>query len=185
MPKSQLKIGLFVFTIMVFSGCTNATPTSTEEPNSPVVTSKSSPTASIAPDTTPVTTSTVPQADSSTAYLTYTNVNLGFSLELPASWQDKYLIDESGNTVSFLHKESVGKSGAQGALFAVIRYPDIMTNEEAQNGGGGMRSLVFTTDKYSYVLITPTGVEYTDETEDDYLEMSEDIASIMKTVKKY
>ena len=161
-----------------------ATPTSTKESNSPGVTSKSSPTASIAPDTTPVTTSTIAQVDSSTAYLTYTNSKLGFSLELPASWQDKYLIDESGNAVAFLHKESVKKSSAEGTLFTIIRYPGKMTSEQAQNGAG-MRSLVLSTDDYSHVLAYPSGVEYTDETEDDYLKMSEDIASILKTVKEY
>jgi ribulose-5-phosphate 4-epimerase/fuculose-1-phosphate aldolase len=116
--------------------------------------------------------------------LTYTNKDLGFSLELPASWENKYSIDELDNSVAFLHTESKLKTRAQGELFAIIRYPGKMTNEQAQNGAG-MRSLVFTTDKYSYVLATPSGVEYSDETEDDYLKMSADIASILKTVKKY
>lgn len=180
MQKFQLKICLFACTIIVLSGCTNSTPTSTKESNSPVVTSKASPTASIAP-TSPDQT----QANPSAASLTYTNKNLGFSLELPASWENKYSIDEIDNSVGFLHTESDLKTSAQGLLFAIIRYPGKMTNEQALIGGGGTRSLVFTTDNYSYVLITPTGVEYSDETEDDYLEMSADIAWILKTVKKY
>lgn len=195
MRKIQLKICLFAFTIIVFTGCTNSTTsTSAKESNSPVVTSKASPTASIAPtsssksspNATPVTTSPEKtQVDLSAAYLTYTNKNLGFSLELPASWENKYSIDELDNTVAFLHTESKLKSGAQGQLFVIIRYPGKMTKEQALIGGGGMRSLLFTTDTYTYVLITPTGVEYSDETEDDYLKMSADIAWILKTVKKY
>ncbi|MNI59366.1 hypothetical protein D3C73_1145250 [compost metagenome] len=121
---------------------------------------------------------------SSKSSLTYTNKNLGFSLEIPASWEDKYSIEEIDNCVAFLHTESNENSRAQGQLFAIIRYPGIMTNEQAQNGAG-MRSLVFTTDTYSYVLAYPSGVEYTDETEEDYLKMSADIAGILKTVKKY
>jgi hypothetical protein len=168
MQKFQLKICLFVFTIIVFAGCTNSTPTS-----------KSS------QDTTSVTTSTgKTQVDSSAAHLTYTNKSLGFSLELPASWKDKYSIDETDTSVAFLHKESVGKSSAQGELFVVIRYPGKMTNEQAQQGAG-VRSLVLSTDKYSYVLAYPSGVEYTTETQNDYIKMSADIASISKTVKKY
>ncbi|WP_310830687.1 hypothetical protein [Paenibacillus pedocola] len=191
MQKSQLKIYLFAFTIIVFSGCTNSTPASTKESNSPVVTSKASPTVSIAPtslksspDATPVTTSPdQTQVDSSAAYLTYTNKNLGFSLELPSSWENKYSIEEIDNYVAFLHTDSNLKTRAQGELFVIIRYPGNMTNEQVLLGGGGMRSLVFTTDKYSYVLATPTGVEYSDETEDDYLKMSADIPWILKTVK--
>lgn len=136
-------------------------------------------TLSIAPTSTGKT-----QADSSAAYLTYTNKNLGFSLELPASWENKYSIDVLENSVAFLHTQSKLKSGAQGELFVIIRYPGKMTNAQVLLGGGGMRSLVFTTDKYTYVLATPTGVEYSDETEDDYLNMSADIPSILKTVKK-
>lgn len=193
MRKFQLEICLFALTIIVFTGCTNSTSTSPKESNSPVVTSKASPTTLIAPtsskgspDTTSVTTSPdKTQVDFSADYLTYTNKNLGFSLELPSSWENKYSIDELDNTVAFLHTESKLKSGAQGQLFVIIRYPGKMTNEQALIGGGGMRSLLFTTDTYSYVLITPTGVEYSDETEDDYLKMSADIAWILKTVKKY
>ncbi len=136
--------------------------------------------------TTPVTTPPdQTQADSSAAYLTYSNKDLGFSLELPASWKNKYSIKEIDNYVAFLHTESKLKTRAQGELFVIIRYPGKMTNEQVLLGGGGMRSLVFTTDKYSYVLATPTGVEYSDETEDDYRKMSADIPWILKTVKKY
>ncbi|WP_151736886.1 hypothetical protein [Paenibacillus tengchongensis] len=166
MRKLQLKIGLFVVSIMVLSGCTNSAPASTQESNSPAVTSKASPAASIVP----------------TATSKYTNKNLGFSLELPASWENKYSIDENDTAVAFLHKESIGKSSAQGELFAIIRYPGKMTTEQAQQGAG-VRSLVLSTDKYSYVLAYPSGVEYTDETKDDYIKMSEDIAAISKTVK--
>ena len=137
--------------------------------------------------TTPVTTSTgKTQVDSSAAYLTYyTNKNLGFSLELPASWENKYSIEELGNVVSFLHTESNLKTSAQGVVFVVIRYPGKMTKEQVLLGGGGMRKLLFTTDNYTYVLATPTGVEYSDDTEADYLKMSADITWILKTVKKY
>ncbi|WP_150271880.1 hypothetical protein [Paenibacillus tepidiphilus] len=162
MRRFQLNIILFIFTITMLSGCT----------------SKASPAASIAPA------SDSTQADSYADYFTYTNPSLGFSLELPASWNNKYSVEEFDNYAVFLHKESIGKSSAQGQLFAIIRYPGKMTNEQAQNGAG-MRSLVFTTDQYSYVLAYPSGVEYTDETEADYSQMSADIAAISETVKEY
>jgi hypothetical protein len=194
MRKFRLEICLLACTIIIVSGCTNSTPASTKESNAPAVTSKASPTASIAPasssksspDAAPVTASPdQAQADSSAANLTYTNKNLGFSLELPASWENKYSIEAIDNSVLFLHTESDLQTSAQGVLFAVIRYPGKMTKEQALIGAGSTRSLLFTTDNYTYVLITPTGVEYSEETEEEYLRMSADIAWILKTVQKY
>ncbi len=123
-------------------------------------------------------------AASSTAAngIVYTDSPVGFSLTLPALWEGQYSVIPSDTCVSFLHKESAEQSGREnGVLFSIIRYDGKLEAKDVV--GAGERYLVAQTDKYSYVLAYPSGVEYTDASMTGYHKLEADIDKIGKTVK--
>ena len=123
-------------------------------------------------------------AASSTAAngIVYTSSQVGFSLTLPASWKGQYSVIPSDTCVSFLHKESAEQSGREnGELFSIIRYDGKLAAKDVV--GAGERYLVAQTDKYSYVLAYPSGVEYSDASMAGYHKLEADIDKIGKTVK--
>jgi hypothetical protein len=114
--------------------------------------------------------------------IVYANSEVGFSLTLPASWKEQYSVIPSDTSVSFLHKESAEQSGREnGVLFSIIRYDGKLAEKDVV--GAGKRYLVAQTDKYSYVLAYPSGVEYTDTSKAGYQKLTADIDKIGKTVK--
>ena len=111
--------------------------------------------------------------------IVYTNSEVGFSLTLPASWAEQYSVIPSATSVAFLHKESAEQTGREiGVLFNIIRYDGKL----ATVVGAGERYLVAQTNKYSYVLAYPSGVEYTDSSKVGYQKLAADIDKIGKTV---
>ena len=67
-----------------------------------------------------------------------------------------------------------------GVLFSIIRYDGKLAAKDV--AGAGKRYLVAQTNKYSYVLAYPSGVEYTDTSKAGYQKLAADIDKIGKTV---
>jgi len=110
----------------------------------------------------------------------YTNRRLGFSLKLPASWAGKYGVRDGDSSVEFVHKRSEETFDASGLLFYIF-LTDEMT--EGVLGGAGERHLLAQTETVYYVFAGPSGVEFSDESEAEYVEMYGRIAEIIETVK--
>jgi len=113
----------------------------------------------------------------------YSNDVLGFSLTLPATWEGRYIAWETPGGVSFLNAHSNELlGGSSGELFTIGRRNGVLTPEEVLEGSG-LRLLAAQTDMFTYVLSGPSGVQYTDVSEAEYLEMRKDIDTILQTVK--
>lgn len=67
-----------------------------------------------------------------------------------------------------------------GVLFSIIRYNGKLTAKDV--AGAGKKYLVAQTNKYSYVLAYPSGVEYTGTSKAGYQKLAADIDKIGKTV---
>lgn len=117
--------------------------------------------------------------------IVYQNPALGFSMELPADWEGRYVIVENGDTVTVSHKKiREGYGNGMGDLFYVQRLEGSPTEEEANEPGG--RTVALRANGYTYVFGIPTDVRYPAGPEGDaalseeYLQMSE---TALRTVK--
>lgn len=144
------------------------------------VSSAGSPSTSSNPSSLPVTTASSSNSTPADG-IGYTSSEAGFSLTLPASWAGQYGVISSATSVSFLHKESEAQAGSKmGVLFSILRYNGKLAAKDVV--GAGKRYLVAQTNKYSYVLACPSGVEYTDTSKAGYQKLAADIDKIGKTV---
>lgn len=87
----------------------------------------------------------------------YENADLAFSLEIPLGWNGKYMIENAGATVYFYQKDTHEKYGA-GTLFYIERIPGNPSQDEIS--APGSRKIILQTNEYTYVLGTPTDVQY-------------------------
>lgn len=104
----------------------------------------------------------------------YENSELGFRMEFPASWKDRYTVeanpaDNNGTSV-------VIKTNWDGVLCYVFRY----TQEQFAGEGSSPveHKLLGENDKYAYVMIFPGDVMYdplNSEQVDTYTEMRNDL----------
>ena len=94
---------------------------------------------------------------SSPADYEYHNAALGFSLTLPADWQGKYTVVENSNQISFKQTATYEKYGA-GTLFYIERLDGQLTQE--QIAAPGNRDIAMYANGYTYVMGTPTDVQY-------------------------
>ena len=103
----------------------------------------------------------------------YVNERLGFSVEFPKNMMDKFGISENyvewdergGAGITVYHKtsrETLPDIG--GAVFFIRRWIGTYT-EEVPPLYAGTHTVVLQTDKYTYMLETPSGVEYIEDTE--------------------
>ena len=89
----------------------------------------------------------------------YRNGALGFTLTLPADWQGKYTVIEYPTQVSFLQTATYNKYGeGSGGLFYIERLDGQLTQEQIDFPGN--RSIAMYANGYTYVLGTPTDVQY-------------------------
>lgn len=109
----------------------------------------------------------------------YVNQELGFSVEFPGTWKDKYTVetnpsDESGSSV-------VVSTTWGGTLCYVFRYT---TEEWAESGYGESIPVEYRvsgkSDHYVYLMLFPGDVQYdpgNEEQVDTYNEMRTDLLS--------
>ncbi len=128
---------------------------------------------------------------SSPADYEYHNAALGFSLTLPADWQGKYTVVENSNQISFKQTATYEKYGA-GTLFYIERLDGQLTQE--QIAAPGNRDIAMYANGYTYVMGTPTDVQYpiwADRDEEDipiaaqYEEMFAGIEQIKASIAPY
>ena len=90
----------------------------------------------------------------------YENEAMNFKLEIPLSWQGKYIVDESAvddNYIAFKHKGIAEKHDGMGTLFSVIKLPDSEI-DEYMNMVGNM-TVVWRNQDYGYLIGRPTDVQ--------------------------
>lgn len=123
----------------------------------------------------------------------YRNASLGFTLTIPADWENQYAVEENAQGVTFLQTATYDKYGeGSGALFYIERLDGQLTQEQIADPGN--RSIAMYANGYTYVLGTPTDVQYpiwVDRDEEDvaiaaqYEEMFADIEQIKASIAPY
>ncbi len=115
----------------------------------------------------------------------YSNSNLGFTLELPQSWEGKYIVKENSNEdfsfVEFLHKDIVKKNEFGGRIFHI----DIFSSAQQNLSALGGKAIGSANGKH-YYFFTPTDIqdeEATPEEKEEYAKMVKETEEIFKTVK--
>lgn len=121
----------------------------------------------------------------------YENEAMNFKLEIPLSWQGKYIVDESAvddNYIAFKHKGIAEKHDGMGTLFSVIKLPDSEI-DEYMNMVGNM-TVVWRNQDYGYLIGRPTDVQVpifagNDEEDiklaEEYQKMYKDVSNIETT----
>ena len=121
----------------------------------------------------------------------YENEAMNFKLEIPLSWQGKYIVDESAvddNYIAFKHKRIAEKHNGMGTLFSVIKLPDSEIDEYV-NMVGNM-TVVWRNQDYGYLIGRPTDVQVpifvgNDEEDiklaEEYQKMYKDVSYIEST----
>ncbi len=90
----------------------------------------------------------------------YENKAMNFQLEIPLSWQGKYIVDESAiddNYISFKHKRIAEKHDGMGTLFSVIKLPDSEIDELVSMVGN--MTVMWRNEEYGYISSRPTDVQ--------------------------
>ena len=121
----------------------------------------------------------------------YENEAMNFKLEIPLSWQGKYIVDEStidDDYIAFKHERIAEKHDGMGTLFSVIKLPDSEI-DEYMNMVGNM-TVVWRNQDYGYLIGRPTDVQVpifagNDEEDiklaEEYKKMYKDVSHIETT----
>ena len=103
---------------------------------------------------------------------------LGWSITMPASWEDRYLVVEEGNSEIVCAASSHDEEN-QGALFTIMRMDAADAEELAE-----MVPVTFLAeldDGTRYVAVFPSDVQFNPEFAEDYEDLSKDVESIVGT----
>ena len=115
----------------------------------------------------------------------YKNETMNFKLEIPLSWQGRYIVDESAiddNYIAFKHKRIAEKHGGMGTMFYVMILPDSEINEY-MNMVGNM-TVWWRNQDYGYLIGRPTDVQvpiFAGNDEED-IKLSEEYQKMYKDV---
>ena len=121
----------------------------------------------------------------------YKNEAMNFKLEIPLSWQGKYIVDESAvddNYIAFKHKRIAEKHDGMGTLFSVIKLPDSEIDEYMNMVPN--QTVWWRNQDYGYLIGRPTDVQVpifagNDEEDiklaEEYQKMYRDISYIEST----
>lgn len=98
----------------------------------------------------------------------YVNHQLGFSMEMPLNWMGQVEVEEEyglhhqngGNCITFYHKPT-HDNGEGGILFFIDCYPGEWS-EDNPPVIAGHSVVVAQTENYTYLLRTPSDVEYSE-----------------------
>jgi len=121
----------------------------------------------------------------------YKNEKMNFQLEIPLSWHEKYIVDESAiddNYIAFKHKRIAEKHDGMGTLFSVIKLPDSEIDEYMNMVPN--QTIMWRNDEYGYIIGRPSDVQvpiFSGNDEEDvklaeeYQKMYKDVSHIETT----
>ncbi len=114
----------------------------------------------------------------------YKNENLGFSLDIPKSWNEKFIVEEEGDKVYFLH-DPKNLNLQPGLLFIIERKIGSLIREEDLKAHPSQKRLLLQEAGYSFIEVKPSDIQYdpTHEIYNDYKSMVEDIPFITDSIK--
>lgn len=114
----------------------------------------------------------------------YKNENLGFSLNFPKEWEDKYSIVESDNYISVFDKK-IYDTGQGGLLFTINRAIGEMITQQDMNMEPAPTKIILQGNGYTYFYRLPTDINYPlndEELSKHYQEMSEQINFVVQGI---
>ncbi|HCS10372.1 MAG TPA: hypothetical protein DIV40_02840 [Clostridiales bacterium] len=114
----------------------------------------------------------------------YKNESLGFSLNFPKEWKDKYEIEESDNYISVFDKQ-IYDTGQGGLLFTINRTIGEMITQQDMNMEPVPTKIILQGNGYTYFYRLPSDVNYPvndEELSKHYQEMSEQINYVVQGI---
>lgn len=120
--------------------------------------------------------------------LNYSNHQLGFALQFPAAWKDKYIIKENEKGISVLHNSGLAQNAN---FFSITVFGDEKAWNEwikTEEDGWPYRKLGVKNGQV-FVESRPSDVPYDDSTDnmkkasDEYFELNKQVDSILGTFK--
>ena len=115
----------------------------------------------------------------------YKNETLGFSLEFPRDWKDKYIIEESVDNIFIFNKKVYENDNKAGRLLTIERVTgELITKEDMQQAPVG-EQIILQGNGYTYFTIEPSDVQYPPDNEElssDYKAMSKRIPEIYHSI---
>ncbi len=120
-------------------------------------------------------------------FKTYENKELGFSLDLPKSWEGKYLVEEDPDRdlVYFMHISN-SRDYENGMLFSIDRRVGGLITEEDIENGYVPGEIIGKEAGYTFIKGLPTDIQYGPEAVVDtkeYEEMRSELPDVLKTFK--
>lgn len=122
------------------------------------------------------------KADSQTENrIAYENKTLGFSLEFPKEWKDKYIIVEETDSIEIYSKKVYEKYKGLGWLFTINRLTGELITEEDMRQAPAGQQIVLQGNGYTYFIRSSSDVQCPPddkEASSDYGAMSEQITNV-------
>lgn len=117
--------------------------------------------------------------------IVYENKVLGFSLELPKEWEDRYVAEERENGVSFFSKKVYEQYNGMGLLFTIVRDIGELITEQDMQQAPQMQQILFQGNGYTYYIRWSSDVQspMEEELSDDYMAMSKQVSKVAKSIR--
>ncbi len=106
--------------------------------------------------------------------ITFTSTTLGVALDFPGDWEDKYVVDESEDSLYVFCKDA-------GLLFTLVRVPGELVTPEDMQQAPVRQQMVLQGNGYTYFTRFPSDIQYPlddQEIRSKYLSMSEQLVNI-------
>ena len=109
----------------------------------------------------------------------YTNPVYGYSINIPADWKDKYLVEEKSNSTSFSYHPNPF-SAYKYSLFSITVYSK-NDWEQIKQEPGYHGTEIASKDDLVFVYVISLDNPHTGSERDEYQKMAEDVNEIIKT----
>lgn len=116
--------------------------------------------------------------------IVYNNEMLGFSLQFPADWQDKYIIEETDTNITLFNKKIYEEVGG-GLLFTIERMIGELVTEADMKEAPVSQQIILQGNGYTFFTVMPSDVQYPVDNKElsrEYVAMAEQIASITEMI---
>ena len=117
--------------------------------------------------------------------ITYKNETLGFSLNFPGDWEDKYLIKESEENISIFCKKIYENDDWGGLLLSIERQiGELITDEDMLQAPVGQQ-IILQGNGYTYFARIPSDVQYPPDNEElsrEYKALFEEVLDISHSI---
>ena len=116
--------------------------------------------------------------------IVYENKVLGFSLELPDEWEDRYVVEEWENSIGFFSKKVYQQYNGMGLLFTIVRDVGELITEQDMQQAPQMQQILLQGNGYTYYIRWPSDVQspMEEELSDDYMAMSRQVSKVAKSI---